>query len=156
MRSAGALPKGGFVHALIGHIRAVPCHMQRQEHPILIVDKRAVDVVLDRVVSAVDLAASIGNFDGFARFIPALVVDRIGFRLPYPPSRLFAVTPGVADGFDLAERVESVCLRHLFGKRRELLRVRDGRHDQQRAEGQELMEQSESIKRWCRYQGTVD
>ena len=54
--------------------------------------------------------------------------------------------PGVADCFDLAERVEPVGLRHLYGKRRELLRDSAGRQDQQQAEDQKVLDPGKSVQ----------
>ena len=47
--------EGEFLRALIGHSRAVPYDVERQQQPILIVGEGRIDVLLDRIALAIEL-----------------------------------------------------------------------------------------------------
>src|SRR6516162_9765577 len=84
--SRRSFPQRRFVHALIGHRRAVPCEVQRQDQPVLIVDESRIDFLLYCIALALKLRALIRNLDWVALLILSFVSDRIGFWLPFPGS----------------------------------------------------------------------
>ena len=58
--------------------------MERKQKPVIVVDERRLDLVLDLVGLAIELRAHVTHLDRLAFFIRALVRNLTGLRLPLP------------------------------------------------------------------------
>src|SRR5581483_109719 len=122
--------------SLIGHGGAgVPISMQGEQKPVVVVDESRFDFILDVVWLAAELGAHVTDLDRLAVFILPLEGDLAGLGLPFPRVRQFEDSgnlpiPRVADGINLAIRIQAIGLGNLFENRRALLRPGHSSKDQ--------------------------